>query len=74
MDDKIVNISVVKEGKEKLKREIEQLFERLNELNTEKFFIEKEIELIDYLIKTAKDRNKFDMNVLHKHLKAFDEE
>jgi len=74
MDNSVVDFAKVLKTKKKISEEVEKLEKRRAELKTQQFWIEKELQLIDYLILSATDRTKFDMEVLSKHLKEFDEE
>lgn len=50
MDDSIVDFDKILKLKKKNQQEIEELHKRIKELNNNKFWIEKEIQIAEFLI------------------------
>ncbi len=59
MKGEIVDITRMRTAKIKEEKEVEQLSKRLDELRKKKYFIDKEIELIEFLLSSAEERNDF---------------
>lgn len=59
MKGEIVDITRMRTAKIQEEKEVEQLSKRLDELRKKKYFIDKEIELIEFLLSSAEERNDF---------------
>jgi hypothetical protein len=66
MKGEIVDITRMRTAKIQEEKEVEQLSKRLEELRKKKYFIDKEIELIEFLLSSAKERNDFSVEKLCK--------
>lgn len=64
MKGEIVDITRMRTAKIQEEKEVEQLSKRLEELRKKKYFIDKEIELIEFLLSSAKERNDFSVEKL----------
>lgn len=64
MKGEIVDITRMRTAKIQEEKEVEQLSKRLDELRKKKYFIDKEIELIEFLLSSAEERNDFSVEKL----------